>query len=139
MSDNTDMSAAIEAAKAAFTLASREGYSDEIVFRADEYSDVHASVQAALLAKVAMGSKYQLLALEAEYGIRGSHLAAGATIENVGGAIAVVVSVKSEFEISASTQINVIGNLYREVINLADVTDAFVPLVIFIIETRIIR
>jgi hypothetical protein len=125
---------AVEAARVAFAIASSGAFHEEIVFRDEDFVDVHASVRAALEARAAFGTQYRIIDINAEYGIHGSHLDPAARIDNVGGLTAAVVYVKSQYEIDGLTQIPVLGALSREMRDLADATEAFVSLVIYIIE-----
>jgi hypothetical protein len=128
---------AVDAANAAFAISMGIASAEEIVLRAAHFSDVHSSVRAALEARAGVVSnKYQVVEIDAEYGIHGTFLAEDANIvsDDDDSPVALLVKIKSKYKIDALAQIPVLGTLESAVEQLSWDKGVWPSLVIYIIE-----
>lgn len=126
---------ALEAARAALTIAASYESSEPIVLTRVDYEDPRAALDAALVAGQFEGLSYCTVTVPATHDIHGTRLAADALIPPAAGDfLTVVVELKTASPLDAAAQTPVIEYLRCEVEQLAEESGAFVSQVTYVID-----
>lgn len=125
---------ALDAARAAFTIASSAETSEPIVLTGFDYEDPRAAFDAALSAGEYTGLSYCTVTVRATHDIHGTRLAPDARIALDGGFLTVVVELNAEVFLSSATQVPVINQLRHDVERLAEETDTVVSRIAYVIN-----
>ena len=126
---------ALDAARAAFAIASSAETSEPIVLTGFDYADPRAALDAALVADEHPGLSYCTVTVLATHDIHGTRLASSAHIPALeGGFVTVVVELHAELFVSTTTRIPVINELRREVERLAEASGAYISRIAYVIN-----